>query len=144
MQKLLALVGCQRARHAATAIIWYNNAEMNKERQSELAKALQEIMRTLTAQYEPDKVILFGSMPSGDIGDWSDLDLVIIKDTPYPFFQRIKQVALLCRAQIGVDFLVYTPSEFAQMIAEKNPFIVNEVVQKGKVIYERQPAPAVA
>ena len=44
---------------------------------------------------------------------------------------------------MGVDFLVYTPSEFAQMIADRNPFILEEVLRKGKVLYERQPASAV-
>jgi hypothetical protein len=45
---------------------------------------------------------------------------------------------------VGVDFLVYRPSEFEQMIAEENPFILQEVVNKGKVLYERQPVPTVA
>jgi hypothetical protein len=51
---------------------------------------------------------------------------------------------LLCRARVGVDFLVYTPKEFAQMIAENNPFIVEEVIRKGKVLYERQLVETVA
>jgi hypothetical protein len=45
-------------------------------------------------------------------------------------------VALLCRPPVGVDFLVYTPREFAQMIADKNPFIIEEVLRKGKIVYE--------
>ena len=97
-------------------------------------------MLTLAAEYRPEKVILFGSMAQASVGEWSDLDLVIIKDTSKPFLQRLKEVALLCRAPVGVDFLVYTPSEFDQMIAERNPFILEEVVRKGKVLYERQSA----
>jgi len=69
---------------------------------------------------------------------------VIIKDTPKPFLQRLKEVALLCRAPVGVDYLVYTPDEFAQMIADHNPFILEEVLRKGKVLYEHQSASAVA
>ena len=83
-------------------------------------------------------------MAIGDVGNWSDIDLVIVKDDPYPYFQRIKDVALLCRATVGVDYLVYTPNEFAQMLASKNPFILNEVVRKGRVLYECQLSPAVA
>ena len=41
---------------------------------------------------------------------------------------------LLCRVPVGVDYLVYTPEEFAQMIAERNPFILEEVLRKGKVL----------
>jgi len=117
---------------------------MNAERQAQLAHALELILRELISQYHPEKVILFGSMADGRVERWSDLDLVIIKETAKPFLQRLKEVALLCGASVGVDFLVYQPSEFDQMIAEENPFILQEVVRKGKVLYERQPAKAVA
>ena len=113
---------------------------MNEERQAKLNQALERILLTLAAEYQPDKVILFGSLAQTAVGEWSDLDLVIIKDTPKPFLQRLKEVALLCRAPVGVDFLVYTPNEFAQMIADRNPFILEEVLRKGKVVYERQSA----
>lgn len=113
---------------------------MNNKREIELKEALDHILQTLKTKYHPDKVILFGSMVTGGVKDWSDLDLVIIKNTPLPFVQRLKEVALLCLADVGVDYLVYTPEEFSQMIAEQNPFIVNEIIGKGKVLYEQQPA----
>ncbi len=114
---------------------------MNAERQATLAKALKDILETPIARYQPQSVFLIGSAARGAVGEWSDLDLVIIKETPLPFLQRLKEVALLCRAPVSVDYLVYTPDEFAQMIAENNPFIVHEVVRKGKVLYGRQPPP---
>ena len=117
---------------------------MNVKRQQKLVAALDHIMAVLMTRYQPEKVILFGSLAQGTVGEWSDLDLVIIKDTSLPFLQRLKEVALLCLASVSVDYLVYTPAEFAQMITEDNPFIVKEVVQKGKVLYERQPVEAVA
>jgi len=108
---------------------------MNTERQTRLAQALAQILEIITTQYQPEKVILFGSMASGTVHEWSDLDLVIVKDTSKPFLQRLTEVALLCRARVGVDFLVYTPNELAQMVADKNPFILEEVIQRGKVLY---------
>lgn len=117
---------------------------MHAERQARLAEALERILQILVTQYQPEKIILFGSMANGNIGEWSDLDLVIIKGTPLPFFKRLKEVALLCHSPVGTDLLVYTPHEFAQMIAEDNIFIVDEVIGKGKVLHERQAARAVA
>jgi predicted nucleotidyltransferase len=117
---------------------------MNTERQTRLAQALAQILEILTTQYQPEKVILFGSMASGTVHEWSDLDLVIVKDTSKPFLQRLKEVALMCQASVGLDFLVYTPNEFAQMISEQNPFVLEEIVRRGKVVYERQPAQTVA
>ena len=101
-------------------------------------------MHVLTTQYQPEKVILFGSMAEGTVSEWSDIDLVIIKETSLPFLQRLEEVALLCLAHEGVDYLVYTPGEFARMIAERNPFVIKEIVEKGKVLYERYATEAVA
>jgi uncharacterized protein len=85
---------------------WRYNVNMNEERQAKLNQALERILLTLAAEYPPEKVILFGSMAQAAVGEWSDLDLVIIKDTPRSFLQRVKEVALLCQAPVGVDFLV--------------------------------------
>jgi uncharacterized protein len=113
-------------------------------RQADLKQALNKILKTLISDYQAEKVILFGSMAREQVGEWSDLDLVVIKETAKPFAQRSEEVALLCMAPVGVDYLVYTPQEFAQMTAEQNPFIVEEILKKGKTLYERQSTPAMA
>ena len=93
---------------------------MNVERKAQLDTALTQVMRTLLTQYHPEKVILFGSLASGEVEEWSDIDLLIIKETPLTFLQRGVEVALLCYTGVGVDFFVYTPTEFEQMIASQN------------------------
>jgi uncharacterized protein len=113
------------------------NKGMSKQRQEQLAQALDHILHVLEHHYQPEQVILFGSMAGKAIGEWSDIDLAIVMDTSLPFIDRSVEVALLCRAGVGVDYFVYTPDEFAQMIAQGNHFILNEVLAKGKVIYER-------
>jgi predicted nucleotidyltransferase len=115
---------------------------MNMQRYVTLSTTLEQIVHILVINYRPEKIILFGSMAQPDVGEWSDLDLVIVKETSLPFMRRLKEVALLCLAPVSVDFLVYTPSEFAELVAQKNPFILNEVVAKGRVLYEHQPTPA--
>jgi predicted nucleotidyltransferase len=112
------------------------------ERQKKLNQALEDILEVLKREYRPERVILFGSLAEGEVKEWSDIDLAIIKDTTLPFIERLVEVALLCRAPVGVDYLVYTPGEFRQMMAEENPFI-REIVEKGKVLYE-QPVKAMA
>jgi predicted nucleotidyltransferase len=115
---------------------------MHTERYETLNKTLEQILTTLITKYQPEKVILFGSMATGNVGEWSDLDLVIIKNTSLPFMKRLKEVALLCMAPVSVDYLVYTHEEFDEMVEQNNHFILNEIVSRGKVVYERQPAPA--
>ncbi len=47
-------------------------------------------------------------------------------------------------APVGVDYLVYTPTEFSQLIRDNNPFVIEEIVHNGKVLYERTPIPAMS
>lgn len=118
---------------------------MNAERYAVLSEALERIVHTLATEYQPEKIILFGSLATGDVGEWSDIDLAIIKDTPKRFIDRLKEVALLCReVRVGVDYLVYTPDELKRMIANRHPFVVGEILNKGKFVYERQTSAAVA
>lgn len=102
-----------------------------------LEAELQRYLPLLQQQYRPEKVLLFGSMAAGDTGEWSDLDLVIVKETERRFLDRTKEVMQLLRPRVGVDILVYTPAEFEQLCRER-PFFRTEIVGKGKVLYERR------
>lgn len=116
---------------------------MQQTRQEVLADSLDELLPILIREYDPEQVIIFGSMARGQVEEWSDLDLLIIKETSEPFLDRSVRVALLCRAMVGVDYLVYTPAELADMIARDNPFILS-ALQEGRVIYDRRTDPSLA
>jgi len=88
-------------------------------------------------KYEPEKIILFGSFARGEIDEYSDIDLVIIKNEKKPFIERLGEVIMYIRKELyPVDILVYTPDEFEEMKKNSNPFI-EEVLKDGKVIYEK-------
>jgi len=100
-------------------------------------KLLQKIIKAL-APYKPQKIILFGSAARNRLKENSDLDLIIIKDSKKDFYSRIGEVLRLVRditPKPPIDFLVYTPSEFEKMKKE-NYFVKEEVLEKGKVLYE--------
>ena len=69
----------------------------------------------------------------GQVSEWSDLDLVIIKETEAPFLDRTRQVLELLKPQVGVDVLVYTPKEFEQLSQER-AFVRQKFFAKGKAI----------
>ncbi len=87
-------------------------------------------------EYDPQRVILFGSRARGDDDEYSDLDLVIIKETEERFLDRLERVYELVKPTFAMDVLVYTPQEFAEMQERDNPFI-EMVLKEGVVIYER-------
>ena len=105
-------------------------------RRALLERELNRWLPLLIAREQPDKIILFGSYCAHQVSEWSDLDLVIIKETEALFLDRTRQVLELLKPQVGVDVLVYTPKEFEQLSQER-AFVRQEIVAKGKVIYER-------
>ncbi len=110
---------------------------MDTKRHTVLLKALDAILEKLINEYHSEKIILFGSLVSGNVSEWSDINLAIIKETSQSFVDRSVETALLCLVPVGVDYLVYTPKEFSQLIRDKNPFVIEEIVNKGKILYQR-------
>jgi len=108
-----------------------------KNRAINLHNELKRWTEILKNEYSPKKIILFGSLADGKINKWSDIDLVIIKDTEKSFLDRIKEVLLLLHPKVGVDILVYTPREFKSLSA-KRMFFQKEINAKGVTIYERR------
>ena len=92
----------------------------------------------LIREYQPEKLLLFGSVAQGDIHEWSDLDLVVIKKTEKPLLERIEEVLRLVRPKVGLDVLVYTPAEVEDLVDERRVFVLDEIIYKGAVAYERR------
>lgn len=95
---------------------------------------IRQIVEAL-GPYQPDRIYLFGSWARGEEDDLSDVDVVVVKSTPLPFFDRLREVLRLLPAELGaVDVLVYTPEEFAAMQREGNAF-AEMIVEEGRLIY---------
>ena len=89
-------------------------------------------------EYQPEKIILFGSYARDEADEYSDLDFVVVKKTAKRFLERLKEVAKLIDNDLGnVDVFVYTPEEFERMIEWENPFI-ERVLKEGRVLYEKK------
>lgn len=105
-----------------------------------MATILTEGLEPLRARLAPHlrdalKAIVFGSVARGEADDWSDLDLVIVADTPRPFLERFRDFTGLYGVWSRLDVLVYTPSEFTAMLAEGNPFL-ERALEEGIVVHE--------
>lgn len=110
--------------------------KIDLERKALLEKELARIIETLKREYQPQKILLFGSLVTGRTGPWSDIDLLLVKQTNKRFVERLKEVALLTQPRVGVDFFVYTPGEFDEMSKEPNSFQHREMLEKGRVLYD--------
>jgi predicted nucleotidyltransferase len=88
--------------------------------------------------YGPEKVILFGSFARGDADEFSDIDLIVIKETSQRFVRRLVEVMAFVSREVAADIFVYTPQEFQAMVEAGNPFI-EQALKDGIVLYEKAP-----
>ncbi len=95
---------------------------------------LDEIVRLLR-DYEPERVILFGSRARGDADEHSDYDLIVIKRTTRPFLERMSDmVPYLIAFSRPAEILVYTPEEFERMGETGLGWLAQ---REGVILYER-------
>lgn len=87
--------------------------------------------------YNPEKIILFGSYAHGKPSKDSDIDLLIIKNTKKKYLNRVREVALMLNSKFPTDIFVLTPKELKKAILENRFMIVDEILPKGKVLYEK-------
>lgn len=107
---------------------------MNNSRLEILNSELNRIVNVIISTYNPQQVILFGSLANGNVHEYSDIDLIVVKESDKSFYERLEEVILLTLPKVGADILVYTPQEFATI--QNRLFIEEEVMKKGKVIYD--------
>ena len=108
---------------------------MNKN--SKLTTWLPDIKSRIVAsfrKFEPEKIILFGSITRGDWDEESDVDIIIVYKTDKQFLERLEELYMSWDIPKAVDILAYTPTEFAEMLS--NNFFIQDAVKDGEVIYE--------
>jgi predicted nucleotidyltransferase len=104
----------------------------------EARKVIGGILEKLVADYAPRKVVLFGSHAYGRPGPDSDVDLLIIKDTPERFIDRWAEVRRILsdpKRTVPLETLVLTPKEVERRLAVGDQFL-QEILEKGEVLYE--------
>jgi predicted nucleotidyltransferase len=97
--------------------------------------ALKKQIISTFKPFDPEKIILFGSVARRESDEMSDVDLILVYNTDKRFMSRLKELYMSWDIPKAVDILAYTPSEFDDMV-EKSLFL-QEVMKTAEVIYER-------
>ena len=103
----------------------------------EIQVTLERIIDVLVKEYQPEKIILFGSCAYGQPHEESDIDLLIIRETDKPFHKRWAEVySLVSEIVRGLDFspFVITPEELQRKLEKRDPFF-EEILTRGEVLY---------
>jgi predicted nucleotidyltransferase len=103
--------------------------------------AIVSIARRLAQQFQPERIILFGSHARGDAGPDSDIDLLVIIALENP---RRDKASLELAMRLAVhdikypkDIIVVTPQEVERQRGLPGT-LVNPALLEGRTVYVRQ------
>jgi predicted nucleotidyltransferase len=107
------------------------------QRERDLKADLDWLVGRIRDGYEPEKIILFGSLARGDTHEWSDIDLIVVKDTDARYGERVKSLTAMIQDRlVGADILIYSLEEY-ERARDKNSAFLRETERDGVVLYER-------
>ena len=93
--------------------------------------AIQDVVEQIVGHFKPIRIILFGSYAYGQPKPESDVDLLVIMDTPLNETQQAVEILKAIAYRFGLDLLVYTPQHLQQRLEWGDPFL-REIVDHGE------------
>lgn len=102
---------------------------------STIREKIEEVSQNIAKEFSPQKIILFGSYAWGKPSRNSDVDFLVIKDTNNSRELARKIDGFIFPRPFPVDVLVYTSN---QLKRQANDFFVQDILTKGKVLYEKR------
>lgn len=95
-----------------------------------------ETAQKIAREFDPEKIILFGSWAWGKPGPDSDVDLFIVKETPNTRETAREIDGALWGRTFPLDIIVYTPEGVERSLARGN-FFIRDIIANGKVVYAK-------
>jgi predicted nucleotidyltransferase len=107
---------------------WYRGADIPM-------RFIRKFAREVAEQFQPDKIILFGSYAYGTPHEDSDVDILVIMPARSRHAQAVR-IRYAIPAPFPMSLLVRTPEDLQWRLDEGESFHT-EIVSKGKVLYEK-------
>lgn len=98
-------------------------------------KAIDQVVKQIVEKFKPQKIILFGSYARGNPRPESDVDMLVVMDTPLKEVQQAIQICQQIEYRFGLDLIVHTPKYLAKRL-KMGDWFLRDVIKEGKVLYE--------
>lgn len=98
--------------------------------------AITEVSRRIAQEFNPDKIILFGSHAYGLPTEYSDVDLLVIMRFDGHPFDKSMEILDTIDPDFSVDVIVRDPNDAARRYREYDP-LIREAYDRGMVLHER-------
>ena len=98
---------------------------------------LDEIIKRIVREVDPDKIILFGSRANDENKTLSDYDVCILKEGIEHRRELAKKIySKLFGIGASVDLIIETPERFSEL-KDKWFLVYSEIAKYGSVVYEK-------
>lgn len=97
---------------------------------------IQELAGRIAQEFDPDRIILFGSHAYGSPHGDSDVDLLVIMDHDGSSFDKSVEIFSAVRPTFMADISVRAPDDVTRRYAQFDP-LIREALDRGRVLYER-------
>jgi predicted nucleotidyltransferase len=98
-------------------------------------RVIRRYARAIAEEFQPDKIILFGSYAYGTPHEDSDVDLLVIMPARDRHSQAVRILWRLA-APFPLDLIIRTPKEMKWRLEEGESFLTT-ILSQGKVLYEK-------
>ncbi len=101
-------------------------------------KTIRALANHIAKKFNPEEIILFGSHAYGKPTAWSDVDLLVVMDTPKgeEFEKSLEIRDTLPSLNFGLDVVVRSRKVIERRKKLGDWFLV-DITEKGKTLYER-------
>ncbi len=100
------------------------------------SKHIAELSERIVREFQPEKIILFGSYASGQPRPDSDVDLLVVLPFEGKGFRKSLEILNRISPEFSVDLLARSPEDTARRYVEGDP-LIREALDHGKILYER-------
>jgi predicted nucleotidyltransferase len=96
---------------------------------------IKQLSQRIGTEFNPEKIVLFGSYARNEASEDSDVDLLIIVPFTGKSVHQSVKIRMKTRPQFPVDLIVRTPETVKKRLQMGDSFLKN-ILEKGKVLYE--------
>jgi uncharacterized protein len=98
-------------------------------------RVIRRYARAIAEEFQPDKIILFGSFAYGTPHEDSDVDLLLVMPARDTHSMAVRILYRLA-APFPVDLIIRTPNDVEWRLKERESFLTT-IMSQGKILYEK-------
>jgi uncharacterized protein len=96
---------------------------------------IKALSQQIAEGFQPDLIILFGSYAYGQPTEDSDVDLLVVLPFEEMPVQKAIEIRRAIKSPFPLDLMARTPAQIQQRL-EMGDFFIQDIIQKGHILYE--------